>query len=124
MSPADRAYLDMKYDPLSPYGLSWAGYIPTRSAHGWDPDHYLSDVEPSAVLGIEAPLWTETVRTLEEAQRLLMPRLAVLAEVGWSQPGEWGDLRQRLAGQAALWTELGIAFHPDPEVPWARDLGE
>ncbi len=118
MSPADRAYLDMKYDESSPYGLAWAGFIPTRAAGDWDPQTYLSDVDPDAVLGIEAPLWTETVRTLDEAQRLLMPRLAVLAEVGWSSAGarDWDDLRARLAVQASLWTDLGIAFHRDPDV--------
>jgi hexosaminidase len=82
-------------------------------------------VDPSAVIGIESPLWTETVRTLDQAQRLLMPRLAVLAEVGWSQPSRrgWADLRERVAAQAPLWTALGIAFHRDPEVPWEKILG-
>ena len=137
MSPADRAYLDMKYDVGSPHGLDWAGFIPTRAAYEWDPETYLSGVDGSAVLGVEAPLWTETVGTFEDALRLLMPRLAVIAEVAWTPPDgggtqpygqqelaggrrlarrDWADLRRRLAAQAPLWTARGIAFHPDPEV--------
>ena len=32
MSPANKAYLDMKYDESTPYGLTWAGYIEVRTA--------------------------------------------------------------------------------------------
>ena len=122
MSPADRTYLDMKYDASTPVGYDWAGHLPTPAAHDWDPETYLSSVDPSAVLGIEAPLWTETVRNWSDAQRLLMPRLAVLAEVGWSTPSQrasWSDVAARLAAQAPLWTALGIDFHRDPSVPWS-----
>jgi hexosaminidase len=135
MSPADRAYLDMKYDENSPYGLAWAGFIPTRAAGDWNPDTYLSDVDSSAVLGVEAALWTETLQTYEQAEAMLMPRLAVLAEVGWSGPRDWADLRQRLAVQAPLWTALGVAYHRDAGIDWpagpasypvqpGRDLGD
>jgi glyoxylase-like metal-dependent hydrolase (beta-lactamase superfamily II) len=44
-------------------------------------------VDESAVLGVEAPLWTETVRTRAELEYLAMPRLAALAELG-VDPGD------------------------------------
>ncbi len=120
MSPADRTYLDMKYDGDSPWGYDWAGHISTERSYDWDPATYLSDVDESAVLGVESPLWTETVRTMEQAEYLLLPRLAVSAELGWSdlRRHDWADLRERLAAQKAVWTALGIAFHRAPDVPW------
>jgi hexosaminidase len=120
LSPANRAYLDMKYDQDTPLGLSWAGYVPVPDAYDWDPGHHLSGVDEAAVLGIEAPLWTETVRTLDEIEYLAMPRLAVLAELGWAPADrhDWSDLRGRLAAQEPLWTLLGINFYRAPEIPW------
>ncbi len=121
MSPADRTYLDMKYDEATTHGYDWAGYLPTQAAHDWDPATYLSSVDPSSVIGVEAPLWTETVRTWPEAEHLLMPRLAVLAEVGWSAPrnrGSWPELAGRLAAQSPLWASLRIDFFRDPSIAW------
>ena len=37
MSPADRTYLDMKYDADSPLGLDWAGTVDVDRAYDWDP---------------------------------------------------------------------------------------
>jgi hexosaminidase len=111
LSPANHAYLDMKYDPDTPLGLSWAGYVPVRQAYEWDPGTHLSDVDEAAVLGIEAPLWTETVRTVADVEYLALPRLAALAELGWSPgPGPWDDLRGRLRGQEPLWQALGLTW--------------
>jgi hexosaminidase len=120
LSPADRTYLDMKYDKSTPSGYDWAGYIPTSAAYDWDPASYLAGVDEKAILGIESPLWTETLQTYAEAERLLMPRLAVTAEIAWAETRRgWADLRQRLAAQAPVWTALGVGFHRDPDIPWA-----
>jgi hexosaminidase len=111
LSPANRAYLDMKYSPATDLGLSWAGFIPVREAYSWDPGHYLSGVDESAVLGIEAPLWTETVRTRADLEYLAMPRLAALAELGWTEGRrDWDDLSGRLRGQEPLWRALGVTW--------------
>jgi len=63
------------------------------------------------VLGLEAPLWTETVRTLEDIEYLMLPRLAVLAELGWTDHKRgFDDLSGRLRGQEPLWSSLGLAW--------------
>ncbi len=120
MSPADRTYLDMKYDEDTPWGLSWAGHISTEASYDWDPATYLSGVDEAAVLGVESPLWTETVNTIEQVEYLVMPRLAVTAEIGWASADrhDWVELRERLAAQDAAWTALGIGFYRAREVPW------
>jgi N-acetyl-beta-hexosaminidase len=120
MSPADRTYLDMKYDEDTPWGLSWAGHISTEASYDWDPARYLSGVDEAAVLGVESPLWTETVDTIEQVEYLVLPRLAVTAELGWAPADrhDWVGLRERLGAQCAAWTALGISFYRAPEVPW------
>lgn len=120
MSPAARSYLDMTYDDRTPVGQSWAGHIAVRDAYGWDPATYVSGVDPAAVLGVEATLWTETIRTFADVELMLFPRLPAIAEVAWSpQPGSgWADFRRRLGAHAAGWDALGVAFYRAPDVPW------
>jgi hexosaminidase len=121
MSPADRTYLDMKYGPDSPLGLVWAGYLSVRAAYEWDPHTYVTDLDPAAVYGVESPLWTETVETMAQIEYMALPRLAVIAEVGWSsRPGrDWNAFSERLGGQARHWDALGLDYFRDPEVPWS-----
>ncbi len=63
MLSANLTYLDMKYRGSTKLGQRWAGFIDVDKAYSWDPGNYLSGVTGSAVLGVEAPLWTETIRT-------------------------------------------------------------
>ena len=120
MSPADRTYLDMKYDASTPIGLSWAALIDVRRSYDWDPAAAAEGVPESAILGVEAPLWTETVAGIRDAEFLAFPRLAALAEVGWSRGDRrsWEEFRVRLGRQAPRWSALGINFYRAPEVPW------
>jgi N-acetyl-beta-hexosaminidase len=120
MAPASRAYLDMKYTAATPVGLDWAGLIEVRDAYDWNPGGYLAGVDESAVLGVEAPLWSETVSSAAELDHMVFPRLPAIAELAWSPWSShgWAGFRQRLAAQAPLWTELGIDFYRSPQVPW------
>jgi N-acetyl-beta-hexosaminidase len=120
MSPADRAYLDQKYDASDTLGLSWAGPTTVAASYDWDPATYLSDLPASALFGVEAPLWTETVTTMDDIEYLVFPRLAGIAEIGWSpqEAHDWPAFRERLGAQAPRWTALGVDFAPVTEVPW------
>ncbi|WP_310720642.1 beta-N-acetylhexosaminidase [Streptomyces lydicus] len=120
LSPADRAYLDMKYDKNTPLGLSWAGYVDVRRSYDWDPGSYLQGAPADSVLGVEAPLWTETLKTSANLEYMAFPRLPGIAELGWSPADthDWGAYRERLAAQGPRWDALGIDYYHSPEVPW------
>lgn len=121
-SPANRIYLDMKYTSTTALGLDWAGRIEVRDAYDWDPAAMVAGVGEAAILGVEGPLWSETVARRGDLDYLLFPRLAGVAEIGWTpQAGRsWEDFRQRLAAQADRWTALGVNFYRSPQVPWRR----
>jgi hexosaminidase len=89
-------------------------------AYNWDPVTVLPGVPPTSVLGVEAPLWTETVHSLQDAETLAFPRLPAIAEIGWSPPKShgWTSFSERLGRQAPLWQKLGITYFRSPEVPW------
>lgn len=121
MSPATKAYLDMKYTAGTELGLEWAARVELRTAYDWDPITYLKGVEEGSVAGVEAALWAETVQNITGAEYLVMPRLPALAEVGWSAAGvrDWEGFRRRIAAHAARWRLLGVNYYPSPQVEWA-----
>ena len=120
MSPADRTYLDMKYATDSPLGLDWAGLLGIERAYRWDPGERLPGVGEEALLGVEAALWSETLRSMTDVQMMTFPRLTAIAEIGWSPRSvrDWASFRRRLAAYGRRWTAAGIAFHRSPEIDW------
>jgi hexosaminidase len=120
MSPAKKAYLDMQYDSVSRFGLHWAAFIPVDSAYTWSLSSYAEDIPEDRILGIEAPLWSETISNIEELEYLAFPRLPGYAELGWSAPAEpsWEEYRERLAGQIEYFLREDIRFYPSGRVPW------
>jgi hexosaminidase len=120
LSPAPKAYIDMKYNTGTELGLNWAAYIEVSDAYDWDPGSYSPGVTEKDVLGIEAPLWSETLRNLGAAEFLAIPRLPALAEVAWTPQASrnWQSFRVRLAAQAPRWRYLGINYYRSPQIPW------
>lgn len=121
MSPASRTYLDMKYDASTKLGLEWAGHIEVRDAYEWDPAAQAPGVSEGDVLGVEAALWSETLETMADVELMAFPRLAAIAEVGWSRQSErnWQDFRTRLGAHGAQLTALGVNFYRSPQIPWS-----
>jgi hexosaminidase len=120
MSPGKRVYLDMKYTPATELGLKWAAYIEVRDAYDWDPATYMAGVTETSIVGVEAPLWSETPRNITAVEYLAMPRLPAVAEVGWTpqQKRDWESFRVRLSTHAPRWNYLGVNYYRSPQIPW------
>ena len=119
LSPANKTYLDMKYDASSPLGLDWAGLISVKDAYDWEPASYMEGLEERDILGLEAPLWTETILTMRDIEYMAFPRLPGIAELAWSPKGQsWQEYRQRLASHGRHMEAMGINFFRSPEVDW------
>lgn len=112
---ASKAYLDMKYNEETPYGLDWAGYIPIETAYNWD----LTDYAPKdLILGIESPLWTETISTVDQMEYMIYPRLLGYAEIGWTPKNlrNFDEYKERLKAQGERLKIEGINFCDDKEI--------
>ncbi len=120
MSPATRAYLDMKYDESTDLGLAWAGLTDVKDGYEWDPATQVSGVSEADVLGVEAPLWSETVVTIDDITFMVFPRLPGYAEIGWSPAAgrDWNEYSLRLATHGPRLDALGVNFYKDPLVTW------
>ncbi|GAA1506320.1 hexosaminidase [Agromyces terreus] len=143
LSPADAVYLDMKYpdDPDGPLGTKlgtiWAdGGTTLEEAYGWEPTAIVPGLAEADILGIEAPVWTETLGTTPDLEYMVFPRLAAAAEIAWSpapsaealasaRPVVDGgardvdDFHARLAGLGTHLDALGVEFRRVGGVPWA-----
>ena len=121
LSPGPHAYLDMKYDSTTVLGLKWAGFIDLRRAYDWDPATLIPGIGEASILGVEAPLWAETLVTRQDYEYLAFPRLAALAEVGWSrrEAVSWEDFRRRIGAHGARLAALGVNFARVPGVIWS-----
>ncbi len=114
-SPAHKAYLDMKYDSTTTLGLNWAGLIDIPTAYNWDLADFVDGMYSPQFLGLEAPLWSETVTNTNEVQYMVFPRITAYAEIGWTpkQVRDWDSYRNRLDHHYSWWLDLNInAYRP------------
>jgi len=100
--------------------LHWAAYIEVDRAYNWDPATLVPEIKKENIVGIETPLWAETVSDRRQAEYLLFPRLPGYAEIGWTQTAnrDWNDYRVRLADHGARMKAMGISFYPSTRVDW------
>ena len=137
VSPANYAYMDMIYDSSCPYGLQWAGPNPIDDAYNWDPTNYLPEGgTKDQIIGIEAPLFGETIATDEAMDYMMYPRLMGHAEIGWTpkENRDWNEYKTRMIAHGERLRNQGIGFFEDenywekPVVPlstaWSMDEGE
>lgn len=120
MSPAVKAYLDMQYDSTTRLGLHWAAYIELDSAYLWEPSEFSSGIKKENILGVEAPLWTETITNREDINYMTFPRLPALAEVSWTakEKRTWDGFSKRIAQHGKRWDIQGLGFYKSPKVAW------
>jgi hexosaminidase len=120
ISPASKAYLDMQYDSTTHLGLHWAGYIEVDKGYSWNPLELVPGITKEQILGVEAPLWTETVTNISEVEFMVFPRLPGYAEIGWTSPDSrsWEEYKLRLAQHGKRFEAMDINFYRSPMVPW------
>ena len=124
MSPAANSYLDMKYDSTTSLGLFWAGFVETDKSYNWDPSTLVPGVEKENILGIEAPLWTETITNMKDLEYMVFPRLLGIADLAWrsASAGNWDEYKIRLAKHGARLKAMQIDYYPSKLVPWGDYL--
>ncbi|MDF3982916.1 family 20 glycosylhydrolase [Luteibacter sp. PPL554] len=62
------------------------------------------------VIGVQAGLWTEQMATFAHDQHAVFPRIAALAELGWSPSDthDWADFLRRLPAEVARYRALAL----------------
>jgi hexosaminidase len=102
-------------------------YVPRTIAEtfDWDPGEVLGpSAGPAKLAGVSAAIWAETIKDFTDLTFMLLPRLAGIAEKGWSaaRVPSWADHRARLAAHGRLWTHDGLPYFKSSTVTWASNM--
>ncbi len=117
MSPVTHMYMDyLQTDsPNEPPGRPTT--IPLRKVYEFEPvpDALAAD-KRSHILGLQANMFTEHTRNDRNLEHNLFPRLAAVAETGWSPQAARGfdGFLQRLPRQLQRYRAMGIAYAQTP----------
>lgn len=108
-------YLDyaQSAEPCEPLGQP-GDPVGLRAVHGNEPVPGDWEAEETAqVLGTQAQLWTEYVKTPDRIEYLSYPRLCALADRAWSGGrSDWAGFVERLRRHTARLDALGVPYRP------------
>ncbi len=112
VSQARKAYIDMKYYPNTRIGLQWAAIINTKEAYQWKLTDFAAQEN---IIGIECPLWAETLESMDDVEYLMFPRLIGHGEKGWSDDKyyNWDIYKFRLRQQLKYLDLLNVNYFED-----------
>ena len=98
---------DTKDEPL---GIG--GYVPIEKVYSLDPTFDLNEEQKKHIIGAQANLWTEYIATTEHVEYMVLPRMAALAEVQWTQPEkkDFKDFTTRLASLMKFYQRDGFNY--------------
>ena len=114
MSPTTYCYLDYyQEDPRkSDEPQAIGGYLPLEKVYSMVsiPDD-ISPENRSHILGVQANLWTEYIPTPIQAEYMLLPRLAAIAEEGWcNKKGTYDEFLPRITRMTDLYDLYNMTY--------------
>ena len=88
MTPTTNVYFDYyQTKDTDNEPLAIGGYLPVENVYNLEPvPSSLTVDEQKYVIGAQANLWTEYIPSEEQAEYMVLPRMAALAEVQWCDP--------------------------------------
>jgi hexosaminidase len=113
MTPSSHTYFDYYQADPDTEPLALGGFLQLEKVYSFDPiPPELNEQESRHILGVQGQLWTENIPNIRHLEYMAWPRLAALAEVGWSARKELETLEPRLQRDLERLTALGVNFRP------------
>ena len=113
MTPGSHMYFDHYQGPQNQEPLAWGGHTPLSKVYEFDPIVETMTPEQSKhVLGGQANLWSEQIKTEAHSQYMIYPRLAALSEAVWSPKASrnWDDFSNRVLSLFKRYEYLDINY--------------
>lgn len=114
MTPTDYCYFDYyQAQDKEEEPLAIGGYLPVEKVYSYNPlSAELTKDQHKYILGAQANLWTEYIEDFSKLEYMLLPRLAAIAEVGWSNNDNknWPDFKSRLNSLREKYDQLGFNY--------------
>ena len=114
MTPGEVLYFNRYQDLAEIDYQAEGGYLPLEAVYQYDP---VPDSLPAEyhhyILGAQANVWTENLKTPGQVENMVLPRLCALAELTWSNSSDKNldDFLRRLDSQYRLWDQMNIKYH-------------
>ncbi|MBC8984281.1 family 20 glycosylhydrolase [Pedobacter sp. N36a] len=133
LTPVTNFYIDLASNKsFLENGQNWGGYVDVDKLFYFIPfDYYknmkedeegnpanparyknkvgLTEAGKSNIAGLQAPLWSENIKTPEQFEYMLLPKLLGLAERAWAKDPEWAleeDLEKGKVSYDQAWSEF------------------
>lgn len=92
LSNVQHAYVDLAYsDDPNDIGLHWGGYVDERKGYALPVYSYPGLEKQENIVGAEALLWSENIRSLDNATYQMLPKALGVWERAWNPCKEWKD---------------------------------
>ncbi len=150
LSHATHLYFDHPHEAHpAERGYYWAArYTDSRKVFGYMPDHLYANAdrtrdgeviadlaaleklvgrplpelnEPQNILGIQGQLWSETVRSAEQFEEMIYPRMITMSERAWHR-ADWEGVTPNASAREQDWREF-TATLVTKELPWLASTG-
>ena len=113
LSPQIPYYINRRQSPLATEPRSQGpGTETVEAVYNYVPAKDVPADLQAKYLGVQANFWTEWVEDAATVEYLMLPRLAAVAEAGWTpQPRRsYPDFLNRLQGEAVLYELMGVSY--------------
>lgn len=99
--------LDRENEPMA-----IGGYVPLEKVYNYEPiPSSFSEEEASHIIGVQANLWTEYIKTFPHAVYMELPRMAALSEVQWTEGNkDYDNFMMRLPSLMAHYKANGYPY--------------
>ena len=113
MTPTSHCYFDYYQGQPADEPAAIGGYLTLSKVYSFEPTPAEIGAEKARhILGAQANLWTEYIATPSHAEYMTFPRIAAIAEVGWTVKNarSWEDFAKRMTAQYERYRRAGINF--------------
>ncbi|MEN8153506.1 MAG: beta-N-acetylhexosaminidase [Acidobacteriota bacterium] len=114
MSPTSHCYFDYYQGNPENEPLAIGGLLTLEKVYSFNPTpDILKEEERKHILGGQANLWTEYIPNPEQAEYMIFPRIAALAEVVWTTEKlkKWSNFSKRMKKQYRRFQQMDINYH-------------
>jgi len=115
MTPYSHLYFDYYQGDRETEPVAIGGDIRLDKVYSFEPiPEELTAEEARYILGAQANLWTEFIKTPDHAEYMVLPRMTALSEVQWSQPEDknYKDFLKRLETLLPRFQHKGWNYRP------------
>lgn len=114
MTPNSHLYFDAyQTRDIQDEPLAIGGYTPIEKVYAFEPvPSQLSADEQKYIIGTQANLWAEYIDNTDQVEYMVLPRMAALAEVQWTEPAkkDFNTFLPRLNRMLKLYDRLGYNY--------------